>query len=88
MSLLTVAVVTIIQSSVLTWLQKSDPIFNMGIDVMRSVFNWEPKYRVTMLTRDEWTRRPGTPPRVKGSSGLQMGPELRRETGLGYMGNQ
>ena len=54
-----VAVVTITHSSILKWLQKSDPM----IDVMRPVFNLEPKYRVTILTREEWTRRPGTPPR-------------------------
>ena len=28
---------------------------------MKPVFNLEPKYRVTMLTREEWTRGPGTP---------------------------
>jgi len=33
---------------------------------MKSVFNLEPKYRVTMLTREEWTTGPGTPPEVKG----------------------
>jgi hypothetical protein len=32
---------------------------------MKPVFNLEPKYRVTMLTRGEWTRGPGTPA-VKG----------------------
>jgi hypothetical protein len=48
-------------SCLLTLLQKSDPIVNMGVDVMKPVFNLEPKYRVTMLTREEWTRGPGTP---------------------------
>jgi hypothetical protein len=33
---------------------------------MKPVFNLDPKYRVTMLTREEWTREPGTPPVVKG----------------------
>jgi ribonuclease HI len=33
---------------------------------MKPVFNLEPKYGVTMLTREEWTRGPGTPPAVKG----------------------
>jgi hypothetical protein len=47
-------------------LQKSDPIFSMGFDVMRPAFKLEPKYRVTVLTREEWTRGPGTPPVVKG----------------------
>jgi len=31
-------------SCILTRLQKSDPIFNMGVDFMRPVFNLEPKY--------------------------------------------
>jgi hypothetical protein len=48
------------------WLQRSDPILNMGVDVMRPAFNLEPKYRVTTLTRKEWTRGPGTSPVVKG----------------------
>jgi len=33
---------------------------------MRSVYNLEPKYRVTILAREEWTGSPGTPPVVKG----------------------
>jgi hypothetical protein len=35
---------------ILTQLQKSDPIYNMGVDIMKPVFNLEPKYRVTILT--------------------------------------
>jgi len=42
-------------------LQRSDPIFSMEVNVMRPVFNLEPKYRVTLWTREEWTRGPGTP---------------------------
>jgi hypothetical protein len=64
--------------SILKWIQKSDPIFNIGVDVMRSVFDLEPKYRVTVLTREEWTRVPRLLPRSKGSSGLRRGPGLRR----------
>jgi hypothetical protein len=37
----------------------------MGVNVMRPVFNREPKFRVTMLAREEWTRGPGTPRVVK-----------------------
>jgi len=33
---------------------------------MRPVFNSIPKCRVTLLTREEWIRGPGTPPAVKG----------------------
>ena len=32
---------------------------------MRPVYNLEPKYRVTMLTSEEWISGPGTPPEVK-----------------------
>jgi hypothetical protein len=53
-------------SCILARLQKSDPIFNMRVDFMRPVYNLEPKYRVTMVAREEWTRSPGTPPVVKG----------------------
>jgi len=42
------------------------PILNMGVDVMRPVYNFEPQYRVTMLTRDDWTKATGAPPAVKG----------------------
>jgi hypothetical protein len=38
----------------------------VGVDVMRPVFNSLPKCRVTLLTREEWIRGPGTPPAVKG----------------------
>jgi hypothetical protein len=43
-------------STILTRLQKSDPIFSMGNDIMRPAYNFEPKYRVVMLTREEWTK--------------------------------
>jgi hypothetical protein len=33
-------------SSILTRLQKSDPIFNIRVDFMRPVFKLEPRYRV------------------------------------------
>ena len=33
---------------------------------MKPVFNLEPKYRITMLTREECSRGPGTPPADKG----------------------
>ena len=35
-------------STMLKRLQQSDPIFNMGVDVMRPAFNLEPNYRATM----------------------------------------
>jgi hypothetical protein len=33
---------------------------------MRSAFNFEPKYKVTMLTREDWTKGTRTPPVFKG----------------------
>jgi len=61
-------------SIILMWFQKSDPIFSMGVKVMRSPCNFEPKYRVTMLTRGEWTRGPRTSPVISDLSGIQIGP--------------
>ena len=69
--------------SILMQLQRLDPIFNMGVDIMSPAFNLDPKYRVTMLTREEWTRGPGTPPDVEGLTQIVPG----RWTGLGSMGN-
>jgi hypothetical protein len=54
---------------------------------MRPAQNFEPKYRVTMLTQEEWTKEPGFPPVVKGLSGIKMGPECRRGMGLQPMSN-
>jgi hypothetical protein len=47
-------------------LQQSDPIFNIEVEVVRPAFNFEPKYRVTMLTREDWTKGTCAPPAVKG----------------------
>jgi ribonuclease HI len=64
-------------SSILRRLQQSDPIFNMGVDVMKPAFNLEPKYRVTMLTREDWTGGTGAPPVVKGLVWLTDGSRMR-----------
>ena len=53
-------------SCILTRLQKPDTIFNTGFDIKKPIFNLEPKYRFTMLTRGECARGPGTPLAVKG----------------------
>jgi hypothetical protein len=74
-------------SCLLTRLQKSDPIFNMRVDVMKPVFNLEPKYRVTMLTREEWTSGPWTHPAVKGLVWFTDGSRTAKRSGLGSMGN-
>jgi len=48
------------------WPEQSDPIFNMGVEVMRPIFNPEPKYRVTMMTGEDWTKGTGALTAVKG----------------------
>jgi len=63
-----------------------DPIFNIRVDIMRPVYNLEPKYRVTMLTSEEWTRRPGTPPAVKGLVWFTEGSRTTEGTGSGVYG--
>jgi hypothetical protein len=54
----------------------------MRVDIMKLVFNLEPKYRVTMLAREEWTRGPATPPIVKGLVWFTYG----EGTGVGVYG--
>jgi hypothetical protein len=58
----------------------------MGVDVMKPAFNFEPKYRVTMLTRKEWTKRTETPPVVKGLIWFTDGSKMDGP-GLESMGN-
>jgi hypothetical protein len=53
---------------------------------MKPVFNLDPKYRVTMLTREEWTRGPGTPPVVKGLVWFTDGSRTVEGTGAGVYG--
>jgi hypothetical protein len=48
-------------SSILMQLQRSDPLFNTGVDIRKLAFNLERKYRVIMLTMEEWSRGPVTP---------------------------
>jgi hypothetical protein len=67
-------------------LQQSDPYFNMGIDVMRPAFNFEPKYRVTMLTREDWTKGSGAAPAVKGLVWFTDGSRMMEGTGAGVCG--
>jgi len=54
---------------------------------MRPAFNFEPKYRVTMFTSDEWSRRPGTPPAGKGFVWYTDGSRTRGEPGPESMDN-
>jgi hypothetical protein len=55
----------------------------MRVDVMKPVFNLDPKYRVTMLTTEEWTRGPRTPPAVKGLVWFTDGSRNAEGTGAG-----
>jgi len=73
-------------SCILTRLQKSDPIFNMRVDIMKLVFNLEPKYRVTMLAREEWTGGSGTTPMVKGLILFTDGSRIAEGTRAGVYG--
>jgi hypothetical protein len=59
----------------------------MRADVMRPAFNLEPKYRVTMLTREEWTRGTGTPLEVKWLVWFADGSRMTEGTGVGSMGS-
>jgi ribonuclease HI len=58
----------------------------MSVDVMKPVYNLEPKYRVIMLAREEWTRSPGIPPVVKGLVWFTNGSRTAEGTGAGVYG--
>jgi hypothetical protein len=58
----------------------------MGVDVMRPEFNFEPKYRVTMLTREDWTKGTGASPAVRGFVWFTDGSRMREGTGAGVYG--
>ena len=69
-------------SSILMRLQQSDPIFNMGVDA----YNFEPQYRVTMLTREDWAKATGAPPAVKGLVWYTDVSKMRDGAGAGAYG--
>jgi len=73
-------------SSILKRLQQLDPVFNMGLDATRPTCNLEPKYRVTMLTRENWTRGSGAPPEVKGLVWYADGSKMKEGTGASVFG--
>jgi ribonuclease HI len=52
---------------------------------MRPVYDLEPKYRVTMIAREEWTRSTGTPA-VKGLVWYTDGSRTTEGTGTGVYG--
>jgi len=53
---------------------------------MRPAFNLEPKYRVTILTREEWTRGPGILLQSKGLIWFTDGYRMKDGTGAGFYG--
>jgi ribonuclease HI len=60
----------------------------MGVDVMRPAYNFEPKYRVTKLTKEDWTKGTGTPPVVKGLVWFTDGSKMQGGgTGAGVYGH-
>ena len=73
-------------SSVLMRLQQSDPIYNMGVDVTGPTFNFESKYRVTILKREVWIKGPGAPPEIKGLVWFKNGSKMKAGTGDGVYG--
>jgi len=58
----------------------------MGVDAMRPAFNFEPKYRVTMPTREDWTKGTGILPVVKGFVWFTDGSKMKEGTGTGVYG--
>jgi hypothetical protein len=58
----------------------------MGVDVMKTAFNFKPKYMVTMLTREEWTKGTGAPPVVKELIWFTDGSRMNDGTGAGVYG--
>ena len=53
---------------------------------MWPAFNLEPKYRVTMLTRQDWTLGPGPPPEIKGLVWYTDGSRMKEGAGAGVYG--
>jgi hypothetical protein len=58
----------------------------MRVDVMRPTYNFEPKYRVVALTREDWTSGTGTLPSVKGHAWFIDGSRMRGGTEAGVFG--
>ena len=73
---------------ILLRLQQSDPSFSMGVDAMRPIYNFEPRFRVTVLTREDWAKADGSPPAVKGLVWFTDGSRMRGGPGLESMGNR
>ena len=57
----------------------------MGVDVMRPVYNFEPQYKVTMLTKQDWTKATCTPA-IKGLACYKDWSKVRDGTGASVCG--
>jgi hypothetical protein len=53
---------------------------------MRPAFNFDPKYRITMLTTEEWAGEPGTSPAVNGLVWYTEGSRTPGGTGTAFYG--
>jgi hypothetical protein len=53
---------------------------------MRQAFNFEPKYRVFIVTREDWTKGTGTPPVVKRLVWFADRSKMKEGTGAGVYG--
>jgi len=60
-------------SSTLMWLQKADFIFGTESNVMRKAYNFEPNYRVIILTSEHRPERVGLPLQLRDFSVMEMG---------------
>jgi ribonuclease HI len=58
----------------------------MRVDMMRPAYYFEPKYRVTVLTREDWTKGTGTPPMIKGHVWFTDGSWMWKGTSAGVCG--
>jgi ribonuclease HI len=58
----------------------------MEVDATRLTFNFEPKYRVTISQKEDWTKGPGASPEVKGLAWFTDGSKMKEGTGAGVYG--
>jgi hypothetical protein len=57
-----------------------------GVDAVRPAFNFEPRNRGNMMTREDWTKGTGTPPVVKGLVWFTDGSRIKEGTRAGFYG--
>ena len=53
---------------------------------MKPVYNFDPQYRVNVLTREDWAKATGAPPAVKGLVWFTDGSMMRGAAGAGVYG--